>query len=348
MRILFVLDNVPKENENYSSVLMAHHMHCQGHDVFLTDVYNLAYYPDGQMGARAWKAKKKNYKTQQEYINEIKTEAKPNEVIKANELDVLFIRNDPSAAPANENWSQTAGVVFGQVAVEAGVIVLNDPFTLSDSVNKMYFQQFPEAVRPKTIITRDIQEIKDFYKDQGRIIIKPLQGSGGQGVFLVTEENKANINSMIEANLRDGYIIAQEYLPKAAEGDIRLFMVNGQIYEHKGKVAALHRYNDTGDARNNIHAGGKVKKVKITNQMRELAEWVRPKLIADGIFIAGLDIAGDKLMETNLFSPGALTTISRMEDVNFAEGICQAIERKVDHVRIYGRNKISNKELNVL
>ncbi len=314
----------------------------------MTDVYNLAYYPDGQMGARAWRASKKKYKAQEEYMLEIKGKKAHTDVIKASDLDVLFIRNDPSAAPSNEPWAQTAGVVFGQVAVEAGVIVLNDPFTLSDSVNKMYFQQFPEAVRPQTLITRDINEIKEFYEDQGRIIIKPLQGSGGQGVFLVTDENKSNINSMIEANLRDGYIIAQEYLPQAAEGDIRLFMINGNIFEHKGKVAALHRYNDTGDARNNIHAGGKVKKVKLTSKMRELAEMVRPKLIADGIFIAGLDIAGDKLMETNLFSPGALTTISRMEETNFAEGICQAIKRKVAYVATYGRNKLPNKMLNVL
>lgn len=343
-----MLDNVLKEKETYSSVLMAHYMHCQGHEVYLTDVYNLAYYPDGQMGARAWSAKKKKYKTQEEYIAEIKAAEAPQEVIKASDLDVLFIRNDPSAAPPNETWSQTAGVVFGQVAIEAGVIVLNDPFTLSDSVNKMYFQQFPEAVRPQTLITRDILEIKDFFEQQGRIIIKPLQGSGGQGVFLITDENKANLNSMIEANLRDGYIIAQEYLPQAAEGDIRLFMLNGEIFEYQGKVAALHRFNDTGDARNNMHAGGKFKKAKLTPKMRELADWVRPKLIADGIFMAGLDIAGDKLMETNLFSPGALTTISKLEEVNFAEAVCRSIERKVEHVKVYGRNKLPNKMLNVL
>lgn len=347
MHILFVLDSVAHENPKYSSMLLAHHMHNKGHDVFLTDVRGLAYYPDGLMGARAVKAPKKSYKKQDEYTAAIQDPKLEREEIRAADLDVLFIRNDPSNENANEPWAQTAGVVFGQVAIEQGVIVLNDPFTLADSVNKMYFQQFPESVRPKTLITRDPAEIKAFFKEQKRMIIKPLQGSGGQGVFLVNEDNKANLSSMIEANLRDGYIIAQEYLPAAAEGDIRLFIMNGQILQIDGKVAAMHRFSETGDARSNLHAGGNVKKAKITDKVLELAEEVRPKLVQDGVFMAGLDIAGDKLMETNIFSPGGLTTIQEMMEVDFAAHITEAIERKVNYQRVYGQ-KLPNKLLNIL
>ncbi|EMR01697.1 ATP-grasp domain-containing protein [Cesiribacter andamanensis] len=178
--------------------------------------------------------------------------------------------------------------------------------------------------------------------------MKPLQGSGGQGVFLVNEKNEANLNSMIEANLRDGYIIVQEYLPEAAQGDIRLFMINGEIFEPDGKLAAMHRFNDTGDARNNVSAGGKIKKAKLTDEIRELASWVRPKLVQDGVFICGLDIAGKKLMETNIFSPGGLTDINNMMEYNFAAPLCEAIERKVEYRRVYGPGRLSNKLLNTL
>lgn len=351
MKILFVLDDVATEYERNTSVLMAHHMHNKGHEVYLTDVRSMAYQADGHMGAHAYVAPKKSYKTQQEYIQDIiggiknKVEAT---IVSGPDLDVLFVRNDPSKQQGAQ-WAQTAGAVFGQVATQEGVIVLNDPFTLSDSVNKMYFQQFPEEVRPRTVISRDAKEIKDFYQQQKKkgVVMKPLQGSGGQGVFLVNEKNESNLNSMIEANLRDGYIIVQEYLPEAAEGDIRLFMINGRIFEVEGKIAAMHRFNDTGDARNNVSAGGKIRKVKMTAEVRELAEKVRPKLVQDGVFMCGLDIAGKKLMETNIFSPGGLTDINDMLEYNFAAPLTEAIERKVEYQRVYGK-RLSNKLLNTL
>ncbi len=349
MTITFVLDDVATENPVYTSILIACKMHNMGHDVYLTDVRNLAYYPDGHMGAHVVKAPKKSYKTQQEYLQDIQGDNAIKERVKATEMDVLFIRNDPSAAPSNEQWAQTPGAVFGQVATQDGVIVLNDPFTLSDSVNKMYFQQFPEEVRPKAIITRDPQEIKEFYKEQKNkaMIIKPLQGSGGKGVFLINEDSAANMNSMIEADLRDGYIIAQEYIPEAAEGDIRLFMVNGKILERDGKPGAIHRFSASGDARSNIHAGGSTKKAKITPAIREIVERVRPKMVQDGVFMAGLDIAGDKLLETNIFSPGGLGIACELEGTDFGLEVVEAIERKVEYRRVYGHS-VSNKFLNTL
>lgn len=351
MKILFVLDDVATEYERNTTVLMAHHMHNKGHEVFLTDVRAMAYHADGHMGAHAYVASKKSYKKQEEYILDI-IEGIKNKVepitVSAPDLDVIFVRNDPSKQQGQQ-WAQTAGAVFGQVATQEGVIVLNDPFTLSDSVNKMYFQQFPEDVRPRTVISRDSKEIKDFYQQQKKkgVVMKPLQGSGGQGVFLVNEKNEANLNSMIEANLRDGYIIVQEYLPEAAEGDIRLFMLNGQIFEAEGKVAAMHRFNKTGDARNNVSAGGQIRKAKMTAEVQELADKVRPKLVQDGVFLCGLDIAGKKLMETNIFSPGGLTDINAMLEFNFAGPLTEAIERKVEYRRVYG-NRLSNKLLNTL
>ena len=116
-----------------------------------------------------------------------------------------------------------------------GVIVLNDPNGLAKAMSKMYFQLFPEEVRPRTLITRDRDEIKAFAKEEGgNIVLKPLQGSGGQSVFLVRPEHVPNINQMIDAVSRDGYVIAQEYLPAAAEGDMRLFLLNGAPLRHKG------------------------------------------------------------------------------------------------------------------
>ena len=104
----------------------------------------------------------------------------------------------------------------------------------------MYFQLFPPEVRPRTIITRDRDEIRAFWEEQERkVVIKPLQGSGGQSVFLVRESDGSNLNQMIDAVSRDGYVIAQEYLPAAEEGDTRLFLMNGQAPALPGQVRSL-------------------------------------------------------------------------------------------------------------
>ncbi len=140
----------------------------------------------------------------------------------------------------------------------------------------------------------------------GHIVLKPLQGSGGQGVFLVQPDDKSNLNQMIESISRDGYVIAQEYLPAAEKGDIRLFMMNGLPLRYRGKYAAFRRIRSADDMRSNIHAGGKKAQAEINSTHLELAKMVRPKLVQDGMFLVGLDIVGDKLMEINVFSPGGL------------------------------------------
>jgi glutathione synthase len=203
----------------------------------------------------------------------------------------------------------------------------------------MYFQLFPEEVRPKTIITRDRDEIKAFAKDQaGTIVLKPLQGSGGQSVFLVRPEDVPNLNQMIDAVSRDGYVIAQEYLPAAAEGDTRLFLMNGEPLRIKNKYAAFRRVRTGGDMRSNIHAGGKLREADIGAAELRIAEIVRPKLVQDGMFLVGLDIVGDKLMEINVFSPGGLGSAQKFTGVNFTHSVIRSLERKVQYMSFYRRN----------
>jgi glutathione synthase len=135
---------------------------------------------------------------------------------------------------------------------------------------------------------------------------------------------------MIEAIGRDGYIIAQAYVPEAEKGDIRLFLMNGLPLQVDGKYAAMRRVSSKGDIRSNIHAGGKAKAVKITERELRVAELIRPKLIEDGMFLVGIDIIGDTILEVNVFSPGNLGSCSEMAGVNFAGAILASIERKLE------------------
>lgn len=339
MKIGFVVNDVKTEQAGYTTTRLGMWAVNRGHEVWVIGLGDFAYDPDENIKARAYSVPKKNYKTTESYLKALQSKTQLFERITVDELDILMLRSDPANEVGSRSWAGTAGINFGRIAMRHGVIVLNDPNGLAKAVNKMYFQLFPEEVRPQTMITRDLNEIKYFAKEHGgHIVLKPLQGSGGSGVFLLKPEDKSNLNQIVEALLRDGYIIAQEYLPAAQDGDTRLFMMNGIPLRYKGKYAAFRRLRTGDDMRSNIHAGGKLRAAEITSQHLQLAEIVRPKLVQDGMFLVGLDIVGDKLMEINVFSPGGLGSAQMFEKVNFSSAVLDALERKVQYMTYYRRN----------
>lgn len=344
MNIAFIVNDIHKEKTHYTTILLAKKMHNQGHRVFLIGVDKLMYTREGHMGAYAIQAPGKSYKSSETFLAALQTEKRLIKIL-SKDLDILMLRNDPASDDKTRPWAVTAGVIFGQVALNDQVIVLNDPNSLSYAANKMYFQHFPEQVRPNTVITREPQDILEFFNENNsQIILKPLQGSGGKGVFLVRKDNISNLNQIIEAISRDGYIIAQEYLPEANKGDTRLFVMNGKAIFSKGKYAALRRIAAEGDIRSNIHSGGKAMEAIVTDEMLHIVEIISPKLIKDGMFFVGLDIVGQKLLEINVFSPGGLLNACKFTNVDFAQKIIEALERKVNYRQIYG-SMIDNKTL---
>lgn len=354
MKIGFVVNDVKSEHPRYTTTRIAQAARELGNEAWSIGVSDFEVDQNDQVWAHARMTKGKTYKDGEAYMKALLGSSGIYERINLADLDVLMLRNDP-ADDADASWKQTAGINFGELAMRHGVIVLNDPRTLSNALNKMYFQHFSPEVRPRTIISRDIEEIKKFIKDEsGRAILKPLQGSGGSGVFLVQPEEKANLNQMVEAITRDGYVIAQEYLPAAKNGDTRLFLVNGEPLEVDGHYAAFRRVNKKGDARSNLTSGGNIAKAKVDDKMLRLAEMVKPKLVADGMFMVGLDIVGDKLMEINVLSPGGLGSAQDLEDgTNFSRVIVEKLEKKV-RFRDHSQNdnfllgKVNNKTLATL
>lgn len=346
MKIAFIINDIKTERKGYTTVDLALTAHKMGHKIYVIGAGELAYASDGFMTARAHTVQDTKYKSAENFLTALqKSDPIP---VNAKDLDVLFIRNDPSDDMNERTWAQNSPYVFGQIAMRNGVLVLNHPVTLPNSINKMYFQHFPEIIRPKTIITRDIREIEEFFKEQkNKMILKPLQGSGGKNVFLIEEKTKKNLKQIIEAISRDGYIIAQEYLPKAVDGDTRMFLMNGEPLVVNGKYAAIRRVNENGDIRSNIHAGGHPEKAKVDEDMLKLADALRPKLIQDGMFLIGIDIVGNKLMEVNVFSPGTLNIMSKEYGVDFSKAVIESIERKIKYKEIYGPD-VDNATLAVL
>jgi glutathione synthase len=330
MRIGFVVNDVKTEQAAYTTTRLAMGATNLGHEAWTLGVADFVYKPDGSVCANARSAPGNQYDSLTTFMQQLQGEDARREQIAVDKLDVLLLRNDPSEDKAERAWAQTSGVLFGQLAASRGVIVLNDPVNLANALNKTYFQHFPEQVRPRTLISRNRDEIKAFVADEGgQAVIKPLQGSGGSGVFLISNGDGANLNQMIEAVIRDGYCIAQEYLPAAKDGDVRLFVMNGRPLVHAGKYAAFRRINKSGDMRSNMHSGGHAEPAEVDDAMLRLVETVAPKLATDGMFLVGLDIVGDKLMEINVFTPGGLGSAQAATGVDFARLVIQDLERKV-------------------
>ncbi len=337
MRIGFVVNDIATEKAEFSTTRLAMAARNREHEVWLMGVGDLGQSSAGEVVAHARRPEDKSYRSLKTFLGAIQKPDDGFEKITVDDLDVLMLRNDPSADALERPWAQTSGVLFGQVAVANGVCVVNDPSHLADAINKTYFQHYPEEVRPKTVISRNADDIKDFIADTGgRAVLKPLQGSGGQGVFLVEQGGEQNVNQIIETIVRDGYVVVQEYLDEAENGDIRMFVMNGSALTVDGRYAAFRRVNKEKDVRSNMHVGGEAKAVKVTDEMLRLVEMVKPKLIADGMFLVGLDIVGTKLMEVNVFSPGGLGSAGKLEEVDFAAAVVEALEHKVGIREAYG------------
>jgi len=316
----------------------------RGYEVWIMSAGNFAYDPDDKVRAYARRVTGKKYASAAKYLDALNGKDAQNKWITVDDLDVLLLRSNP---PVQSPWAQHAGIHFGRIAMRHGVLVLNDPNGLSKAMNKLYLQTFPEEVWPKTLITRNKTRIGKFAHEQGTIVLKPLQGYGGKNVFIIKPEDSVNLDKIIDSISRDGYVIAQEYLAEAAKGDMRLFLMNGVPFQYKGHYAAFRRVRTGQDMRSNIHAGGKLRRATVDETALRLAEIVRPKLVRDGMFLVGLDIVGNKLMEINVFTPGGFGSAQMFEKVNFTKGVIDDIERKVRYINYYRRN-FSNLEMATL
>lgn len=348
MRIAFFVNSIEDETPNYSTTALALAALGRGHDICYVTPGDFVLRADDSLSAWGRVLPASSYKKTETLHKDLlsdKAETRPFDI---GEIDVLFLRNDPSQDANDRPWAANIGVIFGRMAAQRGTLVVNDPDGLAQAQNKLYFQDFPPSVRPTTLISKNIQEIRDFIDGQKKgAIVKPLQGSGGKNVFKITSPKDDNLNQIFEAVSGEGYLIAQAYMPEATAGDVRFFMMNGRPLMRDGQYAAFRRVPAKGEIRSNVHVGGGPAPVEVTQTMLEIADTVRPKLIADGMFLVGLDIVGDKVLEINVFTPGGLNNLSQMYETNFVETVIEALEEKMTIREAYG-HRLSNRELAML
>ncbi|MFZ1815511.1 MAG: glutathione synthase [Rhizobiaceae bacterium] len=231
-------------------------------------------------------------------------------------LDVVLLRQDP---PFDMSYITNTHLLE---RIHPATLVVNDPRSVRNAPEKILVTEFPDLM-PDTLITRDFQAIRDFRHEFGDVIIKPLYGNGGAGVFRLAEGDQ-NLSSLLEmfAGLNREPLIAQRYLPHVRAGDKRIILVDGE------PVGAINRVPPAGDARSNMHVGGRAEHAELTAREREICEKIGPRLREEGFLFVGIDVIGDWLTEINVTSPTGIREIKRFSGTDIAALIWDAIEKR--------------------
>src|SRR5690606_16946637 len=175
MKAALFVNDLATEKPNYTSTRLAMAMVARGHEVWYITPGDFAYDPDNQIHAHAMAPSNGTLDSAEQFLGQLKAEDSQKERITVDELDVLWLRNDPSLDLIDRPWAYNVGIIFGQLAAQRGVLVINDPFGLARAMNKLYFQQFPSDVCPRTLVTRSPKDVKHFIKEHGGSgVIKPL------------------------------------------------------------------------------------------------------------------------------------------------------------------------------
>jgi len=235
------------------------------------------------------------------------------------DMDVVLMRKDP---PFDAEYIASTYIL--EAAAEAGALVVNDPRALRDIQEKASVARFPHLA-PPTLIARDASRFRHFLAEHGRIVMKPLDGMGGSGIFVAAKDDP-NLSVIIETLTENGgrYAIAQRYLPAISEGDKRILLVAGEPVPH-----ALARIPAPGESRGNLAAGGRGEVVPLTARDREICAEVAGPLLARGLLFVGLDVIGDHLTEINVTSPTCIREIDAATGSNIAGLLMDAVEARL-------------------
>ncbi len=328
MKICFVVRSVYSQIATYTTTHLAFEAHRRGHRVSYTTVSSLSFTHDEKVLATVISPSGPCH-TRTAFLEQLRGDQSEREEICLSDYDVVVLRYNPNESDGDQDRRINPSLEFGRLLKQQGVYVINDPSGLAKASSKMYLSSLPAEIRARTLVTRSTVKIKEFLRELRKpAIIKPLSGFGGQDVFFIRNQKEININQIISTVSKNGYVMAQEYLPAVKKGDKRLLLVNGAPVFIGRQAAMYRRMSPKGDIRSNMHVGGTRKKVEFTEVEARIAEAIRPKLIADGLYFVGADIVGNKLLEVNVFCPGGINNINELYDINVGEYVIEDLERR--------------------
>lgn len=309
LRVAFQMDPIEAVDiDGDSSFRIALEAQLRGHEVFVYTPDRLSY-REGRIMAQAQAATLR--RTRGDHVT-----LGPVVDLDLATLDVVWLRQDP---PFDMGYITTTHLLD---MLHPDTLVVNDPFWVRNYPEKLLVLRFPDLT-PPTMIARDLATIRAFKAEHGDVILKPLYGNGGAGVFRLdpNDRNLASLHELFSGINREPLIV-QKYLPAVSKGDKRIILVNGD------PVGAINRVPAAGETRSNMHVGGRAEKVALTNRDHEICAAIGPLLREKGQIFVGIDVIGDWLTEINLTSPTGLQELERFDGTNGAALIWEAIEAK--------------------
>ena len=309
LKIAFQMDPIgPVDIDADSTFRIAEEAQARGHELFYYTPDKLAY-DQGRVTAKGWPLTVQRVKGDHFRLGE-------EQVANLADFDVVWLRQDP---PFDMGYITTTHILD---MVHPDTMVVNDPFWVRNYPEKLLVLNFPDLT-PPTMIARDLETLKTFRATHGDVILKPLYGNGGAGVFKLKagDSNLASLHELFSGINREP-LIMQQFLPDVAKGDKRVILVDGE------PVGAINRVPAAGETRSNMHVGGRPEKVALTDRDREICARIGPLLREKGQIFVGIDVIGDWLTEINVTSPTGIQELERFDGVNIAEKIWQAIEAR--------------------
>ena len=309
MKVAFQMDPIgPIDINGDSTFRIALEAQARGHELFYYTPDKLAY-DQGRVTARGWPLQVQRVQGDHFTLGE-------ETLVDLSEFDVVWLRQDP---PFDMFYITTTHLLQ---RLTPDTLVVNDPFWVRNYPEKLLILDFPDLM-PPTAIARDLDTIKAFRAEHGDVILKPLYGNGGAGVFHLPQDdrNLASLHELFTGFSREPLIV-QKYLPEIKEGDKRVILVDGE------PVGAINRIPGAGETRSNMHVGGRPEKIDLSERDREICATIGPLLREKGQIFVGIDVIGTYLTEINVTSPTGLQELERFDGTNAAALIWDAIEAR--------------------
>jgi glutathione synthase len=328
MKICFIMYPWEKVNPNQDSTLrIIHECVGRGHNAAITHPQNLTIRDSVTLSyCKEIKLTGKLPKSITGFFQSVQFESK---MMPLKDFDIIFMRNNPPLDPLVLNFLDS---------IKDDVFIINAIDGLREANNKIYTAAYYDPdheIIPTTHVSKNIDYLMRVIKEseKEKMIMKPLDSYGGTGVIIIEKSAMQNIKSLLEFYItkssdQSNYVILQDYVEGADQGDVRVLMLNGK------PIGALRRRPSEGDIRSNITAGGKVEKYKLNKKDIELCNRIGKKLVQDGIYYAGLDIIGSKLIEVNVLSPGTITDINKLYKVKLQQKIVDYLEKAMEEKQL--------------
>ena len=327
MRIGFLIGGLPALQPTFAGIHLAWSAHHRGHEVCFVTADDLSFLDDGSVFATTLRVRAGDYAKPSDFYRALVSTDVVREDDALSGFDVVFIRytplREPHTAPPSPILDFCWRLRLG------GTFVVNDPEGVFRAWGRLYLSDLPAEVHARTLVSRSPERIKAFLRDLGGpAVLKPLAHAGREKVFRVRRGQVKNLNPIITAITKDGYAVAQEYLREAEEGEKRLLLLGGEPIRVDRQVAIYRRLPGLAEGEKKKRNPAR-RRCTFGAAEERICDLLRPKLRADGLYLVSVDLAGDKILELNAFSPGGIHSLREIYRMDVAQTIICDLERRV-------------------